>query len=208
MVIVGPEPQVIYSLVHESIQIPLPISTRLNEILIPRNTLIVLCGPAGCGKSTWAANHFLPTQVVSSDDCRAMIFDDPADQSVTQHAFDLVYFIIEKRLRLGRLTVADATNLKREHRTTLLRIAKRFHFNTAAIVFNIPIETCLARNAARERKVPREPLMNQYALLETTLRAVENEGFNEIHVLDEVTQSNLEVRIGRYISRPLQRPAP
>jgi protein phosphatase len=137
-----------------------------------------------------------------------MIFDDPADQSVTQDAFDLVYFIIEKRLRLGRLTVADATNLRREHRTTSLPIAKRFHFNTAAIVFNIPIETCFARNAARKRKVPREALINQYALLQRTLRTIQNEAFNYVHVLDEVTQSNLEVRIGRYVSRPLQRPAP
>lgn len=180
----------------------------MNEIVIPRNTLIVLCGPAGCGKSTWAANHFLPTQVVSSDQCRAMIVDDPADQSVTQHAFDLMYFIIEKRLMLGRLAVADATNLRREHRTGLIRIAKRFQFNTAAIVFDVPIETCLARNAARKRKVPEEALMNQYALLEGTLRTIENEAFNEIHVLDEVTQSNIEVRTGRYVSRRLQRPAP
>jgi len=123
----------------------------LNEIVIPRNTLIVLCGPAACGKSTWAAKHFLPTHVVSSDDCRAMIFDDPADQSVTQQAFDLMHFIIENRLMLGRLTVADATNLKREHRSALIQIANCFHFNTAAIVFNLPIEICLERNAARTR---------------------------------------------------------
>jgi predicted kinase len=180
----------------------------LNEILIPRNTLIVLCGPAGCGKSTWAANHFLPTQVVSSDECRAIIFDDPADQSVTQHAFDLMYFIIEKRLRLGRLTVADATNLKRKHRATLTRIAKRFHFNTAAIVFEAPIETCLARNAARKRKVPEEALTSQYALLERTLQTIDTEGFDYIRLLDGVTQSNVKVRIGRYVSRRFQRLAP
>lgn len=136
-----------------------------------------------------------------------MIFDDPADQSVTQHAFDLMYFIIEKMLGLGRLTAADATNLRREHRTTLIRSAKRFHFNAAAIVFDVPIETCLAR-AARRRKVPEEALMNQYELLERTLRTIETEAFNYVHMLDEVTQSNLEVRIGRYVSRPLQRPAP
>jgi predicted kinase len=173
----------------------------LNEILIPRNTLIVLCGPAGCGKSIWAARHFLSAQVVSSDECRAMIFDDPADQFVNQHAFDLMHFIIEKRLMLGRLTVADATNLRREHRTTLIRIAKRFHFNTAAIVFNVPIETCLARNAARKRTVPAAALMNQYALRERTLQTIETEGFNYVHVLDEAAQSDGKLRIGRYVSR-------
>lgn len=180
----------------------------MNEIVIPRNTLIVLCGPAGCGKSTWAANHFLPTQVVSSDECRAIVFDDPADQSVSRHAFELMHFVIEKRLRLGRLTVADATNLRREHRTKLIRIARRFDFNTAAIVFDVPIETCLARNAARKRTVPAEALVSQYALRERTLPTIETEGFNYLHVLDEVTQSDAKIRIGRYVSRRPQRPAP
>lgn len=169
---------------------------------------MVLCGPAGSGKSTWAAKRFLPKQVVSSDECRALVFDDPANQSVSGHAFDLMHFIIEKRLMLGRLTVADATNLRREHRRTLIRIAKGFHFNTAAIVFNVPIETCLARNAARSRKVPRDALINQYALLERTLRTIEKEGLNYVHVLDEDSQSNVTVRIGRYVSRRSRQPAP
>jgi protein phosphatase len=173
----------------------------LTEILIPRNTLVVLCGPAGCGKSTWAAKHFSPPQVISSDECRAMVFDDPANQSVSRHAFDLMYFIIEKRLMLGRLTVADATNLEREHRRTLIRIAKRFHYNTASVVFSVPIEICLERNAGRDRKVPQEALMNQRALLERTLRTIETEGFDYVHVLNEVTESNVSVRIGRYVSR-------
>lgn len=137
-----------------------------------------------------------------------MIFDDPADQSVTPQAFELMYFIVEKRLELGRLTVADATNLKREHRTRLSRIAKKFQFNTTAILFNAPIENCLARNAARKRRVPEEAVMNQYVLLEGTLRTIENEAFNSVHVLDEAAQSNIEVRIGRYVSRPPQRLAP
>jgi len=180
----------------------------LNEIVIPRNTLVLLCGPAGCGKSTWAARHFLPTQVVSSDQCRAIVFDDPADQSVTLHAFDLMYFIIEKRLRLGRLTVADATSLRREHRGKAARIAKRFGFNAAAVVFDVPVETCLRRNAGRRRRVPQEALMSQYALLKRTLQTIESEGFSYVHVLDEAAQSDCRVRIGRYVSRRFQRPAP
>ena len=175
----------------------------MNEIVIPRNTLIVLCGPAACGKSTWAASHFLPTQIVSSDSCRAVIADDPADQSVTGHAFDLMYYILEKRMGLGRLGVADATNLKREHRTKLLRIARRFQFNTAAVVFNLPLEICLERNAARKRRVPELALLDQYDLLKQTLGTIDEERFTQVHVLDEVTQANIKVRIGRFVSRPL-----
>ena len=45
--------------------------------------LIVLVGPAGCGKSTWAAANFAD-HVVSSDDLRAL--DDPALISRTRDA--------------------------------------------------------------------------------------------------------------------------
>ena len=180
----------------------------MNQIVIPRNTLIVLCGPAACGKSTWAANHFSPTQIVSSDDCRARIADDPGDQSVSRHAFDLMYYILEKRLMLGRLAVADATNLRREHRSTLRRVAARFQFNTAVIAFHIPVETCLKRNAARERRVPEEALLNQYELLEETLGTIANERFTYVHLLDETTQLQESVRIGPPVSQPLPPPAP
>jgi protein phosphatase len=169
----------------------------LTEVVISRNTLAVLCGPAGSGKSTWAAKHFLRTQVVSSDECRAMVSDDAANQTVSQHAFDLMHFIIEKRLRLGRLTVADATNLKREHRLALVKIAKTFHFNTAAIVFKLPIQTTLARNAARNRRVPEVALMEQYSWLARTLLTIENDGFNYVYYLDEFDQENGAVRIVR-----------
>jgi len=37
------------------------------SIRIPSRVLIVLCGVAGSGKSTFAAQHFTPTQIVSSD---------------------------------------------------------------------------------------------------------------------------------------------
>jgi len=137
-----------------------------------------------------------------------MVIDDPADQSVSKHAFDLMYFIIEKRLKLGRLTVADATNLEREHRVTLNRIAGKFQFNTAAIVFNISMEDCLARNATRGRRVPEEALGHQFMLLERTLRTIESEGFNYVHTLDESTQSGVGVRIARSVSRQFRRPAP
>ena len=168
----------------------------------------MLCGPAGCGKSTWAAKHFLPTQVVSSDQCRALISDDPSNQSVSRDAFDLMYFIIAKRLMLGGLTVADATNLRREHRGELIRIAKDYRFNTTAVIFNIPVETCLARNTARKRRVPEEALLDQYSLLEKTMRTIEKEGFHNVYVLDADSQSNVSVRIARSVSRRSPQSAP
>jgi protein phosphatase len=179
----------------------------LDTIIIPGNTLVVLCGPAGCGKSTFATKHFPPTQVVSSDICRALVSDDPANQGVSGHAFDLMHFIIEKRLYLGRLTVADATNLKREDRRPIVKIARWYRFNRAAIIFNIPLDVCLARNRARDRVVPEEALRAQYDLLMKTLQTIDREGYNYVYVLDQSAQSNVTVKVGRVVNRPPARPA-
>ncbi|HXG95068.1 MAG TPA: AAA family ATPase [Blastocatellia bacterium] len=177
----------------------------MSTIVISRNTLVVMIGAAGCGKSTFAAKHFLPTQIVSSDECRALVFDDPTNQSVSGHAFDLMHFIIERRLLLGRTTVADATNLKRENRKTLQKIARWYGFNTAAIVFNMRLETCIERNANRARVVPEDALRLQYELLERTLETINHEGFDYVFILDETAQANVSITIGRAINR---RPAP
>lgn len=178
------------------------LSTRLNEIIIPRNTLVVLCGPAGCGKSTWAARHFSPTQIVSSDACRAIVSDDAANQHATAPAFDLMHFIIGQRLALGRLTAADATSVTRQDRRQFLKIARRFNFNSTLVVFNLPLEVCLARNSNRDRMVPRQAIASQHALLEASLPTIGSEGFDFTYVLDEATPSRMKVKVSRRSQPP------
>lgn len=177
------------------------------EITIPRNTLVLLIGPAGSGKSTFAATHFRATQVVSSDECRALICDDPANQAVSGHAFKLMTFIIEKRLLLGKLTVADATNLSPNLRRRLIRLGRRYDSPLAAIAFDLPLEICRARNASRGRVVPGEALERQYKLLKTALKQVPQEGFDFLFILDEQSQLACSVRIGRRLSRQRRSPA-
>ena len=171
------------------------------RIVIPQNSLVVLCGVAGCGKSTFAAKHFSKTQIVSSDECRALVCDDPADQEITPLAFELVHFIIEKRLLLQRLTVVDATNLKREDRVPLLRLARSGRSSAVAIVFDTSLDLCMSRNASRRRIVPPEALMKQHALLVETLTAIKREGFDYAFIVSENEQSQVEVRIGAPVRR-------
>lgn len=178
----------------------------MDRITIPRNTLVMLVGPAGCGKSSFAARQFRPTQIVSSDHCRAMICDDPSDQRVTPLAFELMHSIIEMRLGFGCLTVADATSLKREDRRPLMRLARRAGFNTAALVFNIPLDLCLARNARRNRIVPADAITLQYDLLLKTLSGISREGFRYIWMLDELAASEAVVKVTRWV-RPVALPA-
>ena len=160
-----------------------------------QNTLVVLCGIAGCGKSTFAAKHFTPTQIVSSDDCRARISDDPTNQQVTAAAFELWRFIIRTRLWLGRLTVADATNLHPGDRKWLVKTAQNYDFRSIAILFDIPLELALRRNAARARVVPEEALVRQFDYMQETLLSIQDERFDDVIILNQDTQNTVAIEI-------------
>src|SRR5262245_53985649 len=106
------------------------------RIAIPKLSLVALIGPSGSGKTTFARKHFLPTEILSSDSCRAMVSDHENDQAVTNEAFDVLHFIAAKRLALGRLTVIDATNVQPEARQPLVRLAREYHCLPVAIILN------------------------------------------------------------------------
>ena len=75
------------------------------NIAIPKLSLVVLIGPSGSGKSTFARKHFLPTEVLSSDACRALVSDDETNQAVTHDAFEVLHLIAAKRLAVAGSTV-------------------------------------------------------------------------------------------------------
>ena len=68
------------------------------ELTLPELSLVLLVGITGSGKSTFARAHFKPTEVISSDFCRGLVADDENDQSATPAAFDLLKYIVGKRL--------------------------------------------------------------------------------------------------------------
>lgn len=57
------------------------------HLTIPELSLVVLIGPSGAGKSTFAQRQFRPTEVLSSDACRALVADAETDQAATPEAF-------------------------------------------------------------------------------------------------------------------------
>lgn len=150
---------------------------------LPSPALVILCGPAACGKTTWARAHFSPTQVVSSDHCRALIADDEGNQDVSAAAFEIFHAILDQRLRYRRLTVADSTALSSDARADLRRIARRRKVPAVCVAFPVPIEELLGRNAARERKVPDETVREQHALfVEKVMPTLPLEGYAAVQV--------------------------
>src|SRR3954454_23357542 len=153
-------------------------------ISIPNLSLVVLIGPSGSGKSTFARKHFLPTEILSSDACRALVSDDENDQSVTKEAFSVLHFIAAKRLALGRLTVIDATNVQPEARRPLVALAREYHCLPVAVVLNLPEEVCRERNRSRsDRSFGPHVIRNQRSQLRRSLKGFGREGFRHVFVL-------------------------
>jgi predicted kinase len=159
---------------------PEPISSDRMSVRILRPSIVVLCGPAACGKSTFAAHHFRPTQIISSDWARACVCDDDRDQRFNSQAFALVHFLVEQRLTLNRLCVVDSTALTNPARKELLDLAKRFQVPAVAVLFDVPLETCVARDEKRERFVGRMVVERHYQSFEQTKAVIREEGFDQV----------------------------
>jgi protein phosphatase len=155
------------------------------NLRIPELCLVALVGPSGSGKSSFAAKHFLPTEVLSSDWCRGLVADDENDQSATKPAFELLHHIARMRLTGGRLTVVDATNVQMEARKPLVRLARECHVLPVAIVLNMPEDLCLERNKDRpDRNFGPHVVRRQRQQMRRSLRALKKEGFRHVLVLD------------------------
>ncbi len=121
----------------------------MTAALVPAGPLITMAGPPCSGKSTWAAGRFPHDQLFGLDMFRRILAGDVADMSATGPAGDMLGALVSYRMRTGRTTVVDATNVNAVHRRGLLRRAWAYRRPTVAVVMHTPLAVCLARNANR-----------------------------------------------------------
>ncbi|AYV47662.1 polynucleotide kinase-phosphatase [Caulobacter flavus] len=172
----------------------------MTTLEIPDFALVVLIGASGSGKSTFAARHFAPTEVISSDHCRALVVDDETDQSISGDAFDLVKAIAEKRLKHRRLTVIDATNVRAADRKGWIELARRWHALPVAVVIDPGVDTCFARNKARaNRDFGVGVVQRMTSEIRKGLGGLQREGFRQVWKLS----SEAEIDAARVERKPL-----
>jgi len=118
-----------------------------------------------------------------------LVSDDENDQASTKDAFDVLHFIVRKRLALRRLAVVDATNVQQEARKPLVAIAREYHAVAVAIVFRLPEELCRERNRGRpDRDFGAHVVRQQHQQMRRSIRGLEREGFRYIYVLNSPEQ--------------------
>ncbi|MCU1257274.1 MAG: polynucleotide kinasephosphatase [Bryobacterales bacterium] len=150
------------------------------NVPIEDRCLIVLVGPPGSGKSTWARHNRHGVVHVSQDD----LID-----AITPGGFDHVYRSVYRAaedataraaLQAGHTVIVDRTNRTRAHRERWLALARQESCPAIAVVMSTAEELCRERNAKREgnRRVSEERMGRMFAALEPVRL---DEGFAAVH---------------------------
>ena len=160
-------------------------------LVLPSPCLVVLVGPAGVGKSTWAASQFASHQIVSSDDLRAVVGDGPHDLTATADAFALVEEITTRRLKRGLTTVIDSLALDPQQRNRWRDLGRAAGVPCIAIAVDSAPSEIRQRNRNREERVPDAVLRSQLEKWPAALGALQQEGFDEVHVVTVDRQAAL-----------------
>lgn len=148
------------------------------------NTLYVMVGISGAGKSTFIENFLKsnPNVVVhSSDRLRGIIGKDESDQSVTAQVFSTIKYNLNRDLAAGKDVMIDATSLNPRERKDYILTGKRYSAKIVAYVLERDKATLMKNQAKRKasggREVPEfviDKMQSKY------VRPTQSEGFDEI----------------------------
>ncbi|MET9427923.1 MULTISPECIES: ATP-binding protein [unclassified Streptomyces] len=156
---------------------------------LPENALIVLIGASGAGKST-LARTWPASQVLSLDNLRGTVSDDPGDQDATDDAADILKLILERRMARRLNTVIDATNVEEGVRIELVMTAKKHGMPTVALVVSTPLSLCIQRQEPRpaNRRVPDEVVRRQHEAMTFSHQSLAKEGFTQVLFAHELNR--------------------
>ena len=152
--------------------------TPNTPIAIP--CLVVLVGPPGSGKSTWARQNCSGAVQVSQDD-----LIDAITPGGFAHVYRPVYrqaedAIARTALRASQTVIVDRTNRTRTHRERWLAVAREERCPALAVVMSTSQDLCRERNAKREgnRRVGDERMERMFAAFEPVQP---DEGFTAVY---------------------------
>ena len=165
----------------------------------PTPNLLILVGPAGSGKTTWARNYVRgrkDTRIVSRDSLRQQLFgydDDTVkdyyaekylherETSVSKSQFALIKCLLED----GSSVVVDDTNLMPGVVDRFVNSFRRYKVTFK--IFDVGLDTAIARNAARAKRVDESVIRDQWTRFER-MRSSYNLSPRE-PILDSIEQS-------------------
>lgn len=141
--------------------------------------LVLTRGLPGSGKSTFLRNNNLMHYVISSDNIRLLLNSPELEsdgrtqipQRANRQAWDLLYVLVEERMKDGEFTIVDATHLDNKSLDRYLKLAKEWDYKVSLLDFSdVPLKTCLERNTQRDEllRIPDEVIIDKYTKLQKT----------------------------------------
>ena len=144
--------------------------------------LIILVGIPGSGKTTYAKEYARVhdnTIHISSDSIRAELYGDESIQGNPVEVFSTMQNRTVDTIISGKNVLYDATNMTRKDRAGIINSCLK-HAQIEAHIIWCPIETCIERDANRERTVG-------LAVIDKMLKRFQapyyDEGFDDIKIV-------------------------
>ena len=141
--------------------------------------LVILCGPAGSGKSYYVNQFFHEFEYMSADLLRKVVHGNESEQKDGHIIFDILEKMVKYQMELGHPIVLDNTSLYPKARKQWIDLGKKYNYYIEAKVFNVNYETCIERISKRDRKVDISIIKKQF---EKFIYPTKDEGFDEIAV--------------------------
>lgn len=138
----------------------------------------VMIGAPASGKSTRAAilAESCGGVVVSTDAIREELYGSEEVQGDWQAIRRTMTARVQENV--GKPIVLDATHYRSSYRREAINLLRGAGYETVvAVIVDTPCEECIARNAARARKVPEHVIENMWSVLKSQMGNIEKEGF-------------------------------
>lgn len=157
----------------------------MDEVRLGRKGVLIGIGIPGAGKTTHLAEFAVERGIIrlSPDDVRERLLGDYRDNSQNPLVWQRLYSQIRAVLRGGSVIV-DGSGTNPMYRRQDIELYRSWGAErVVGVVFVVPIEVALARNAQRDRPVPESGIRHFYNLLVTYPPSLED-GFDELYVID------------------------
>jgi hypothetical protein len=153
--------------------------------------LVMMVGPSGAGKTTWAKRRYDGTDIISADAIREEMFGSLTMDGDQGPVFERLRAEVVARLSVGRTVVIDATNLKREDRLSNVLLAPP----------DIPVEYVVIDRSMDEKPATAGWRSERPGLLETHAQLFERElseildgdGLGNVRIIDKRAMNTLSV---------------